>query len=163
MLELEDLSDLLYIPIFSVLVASQGLSLDLVSHMFFPVDKYDTLEYSRVKCYIGIHALADYSVCVNKYQQPESKKCSIKFYLDKDLNDIFFLPLTVQASAQLSELQQLLQERHLTPNLEDQWTYVWGSSIYHPRKAYSVIVGTQQASPLFSLPWQTQVLLLAFI
>jgi hypothetical protein len=34
------------------------------------MDKYDTLEYSRVKdIAYDIHALAKFSMCVNKYQQ----------------------------------------------------------------------------------------------
>ena len=36
-------------------------------------------------------------------------KCSINFFLDKELNVVLFLPLTVQASAQLVELQNLIQ------------------------------------------------------
>jgi hypothetical protein len=41
------------------------------------VDKYDTLEYSRIKAN-GIRALAEFSVCVNKYQQrhPGAAACS---------------------------------------------------------------------------------------
>jgi hypothetical protein len=38
-LELEDLSDILYITIISVLVASQGLSLDLITLSRFPCGK----------------------------------------------------------------------------------------------------------------------------
>lgn len=90
---------------------------------------------------------------LNSSPLSRSQKCSIRFYIEMELIVIFFLPLTMQASAQLDELQNILQDREMTTEPEDQWIYSWGSNSCKPRKTYNVIVGTQQASPLFNWLW----------
>jgi len=65
----------------------------------------------------------------------------------------FFLPLSMQASEQLSDLQDIIQQGNYGNEQKDQWTYNWGSSNYSSKKAYKEIVGSQQASPLFNWLW----------
>ena len=61
-LELKDLSDLLCTHVILSLVATPGSVRRSYSHTCFL--EFDILEYFPVKCYIGIHAPVDYSVCV---------------------------------------------------------------------------------------------------
>lgn len=80
-------------------------------------------------------------------------KYSITFFLEKQTQDSFFLPLSQQASAQLINLQNIIQQSILEPDREDQWTYIWGSNTFSSKRAYKCLVGTQEASPLFKWLW----------
>jgi hypothetical protein len=44
-------------------------------------------------------------------QSPKKAKCSIRFFIDQSLDRLFSLPLSVQAAAQLEEIQSILAER----------------------------------------------------
>lgn len=79
-------------------------------------------------------------------------KRSINFLLEhQDLDRIFILPLSDQATEQLLELQKLLEDRHLDENVNDKWTYYQGNSGFNTRKVYKHLHGVWEASPLF--PW----------
>jgi len=80
-------------------------------------------------------------------------KCSIIFQLDKDTAVAFFLPLSPQASAQLEAMQALFQDFSWDMNSEDHWKYIWGSTTYSSSKAYRLLIGQQQTSPLFKCMW----------
>jgi len=80
-------------------------------------------------------------------------KCSIIFQLDKDTAVAFFLPLSPQASAQLEAMQALFQDFSWDMNSEDHWKYIWGSITYSSSKAYRLLIGQQQTSPLFKWMW----------
>jgi len=51
------------------------------------------------------------------------------------LHSLFHLPLSSKAYEQLQELQILFNNTHLIQD-PNQWTYLWGSSIFSSRKAY---------------------------
>lgn len=80
-------------------------------------------------------------------------KCSIKFFLEKEVSNIFFLPLSSQASIQLDHLNAIMQISNLNPSVDDSWTYIWDSANFTSSKAYKFITGTHQASPLFKWLW----------
>jgi hypothetical protein len=42
----------------------------------------------------------------------------------------------------------LLQERHWDVEIEDEWSYIWGSNTYNRKKAYS---GSLEASPFSTI------------
>jgi hypothetical protein len=68
---------------------------------------------------------------------------------------LFSLPLSLQASSQLTELQELLQERDWDNNTCDCWVYNWGPSKYTSKKGYSFLQASVDASPLFSWLWSS--------
>jgi len=78
-------------------------------------------------------------------------KCSIRFFLDHDVEVIFRLPLSTQAAIQLEELLDLVHNINWDESDNDSWIYSWGNSNYTSKKAYKLLIGTEQASPLF--PW----------
>lgn len=64
------------------------------------------------------------------------------------------LPLSSQAADQLTQVQALLNNLHLDPNVDDIWNYVWGSQ-FSSKKAYKALKGTMEASPLFRWLWSS--------
>lgn len=81
------------------------------------------------------------------------QKCSIRFFLDQELNRIFTLPLSTQAAAQLEEVQVLLWLRSWDENIDDKWCYSWGSSTFRSKKVYKLLIGHTPCSPLFTWLW----------
>ena len=84
------------------------------------------------------------------YSFTKKPKCSLWFFVDQSLDRLFHLPLSIQASNQLTDLQAVLQEGVWDPEEADYWVYSWGSSTYNNRKAYKCLQGSYEASPLFS-------------
>ena len=80
--------------------------------------------------------------------------CSLQFYCNNQTNRCFFLPLSVQASQQYCELQQLIIDRIWDRNSQDVWAYTWGPS-FSSKKAYSQLQGSYEASPLFNWFWKS--------
>jgi hypothetical protein len=56
----------------------------------------------------------------------------------------------MEASAQLVELQSLLQQIQPNPNECDKWSFIWNSEEYISKKAYLQIIGINNASPIFN-------------
>jgi len=86
------------------------------------------------------------------YSFTKKPKCSLWFFVDQNLDRLFHLPLSIQASNQLTDLQAVLQEGVWDPEEDDYWVYSWGSSTYNSRKAYKCLQGCYEAS-LFSWLW----------
>ena len=82
-------------------------------------------------------------------------KCSLRYFIDQDENVTFTLPLSVQASQQLSEIRNNLLQSTWDVNTEHLWTYVWGNRKFSSRKAYKILIGQSDASPLFSWLWKS--------
>lgn len=62
--------------------------------------------------------------------------------------------MSIEAYTQLQELQ--LEFSSLVPNdLNDTWTYIWGSSQFSSSKAYKTLTGHSQAEPIFRWLWKT--------
>jgi hypothetical protein len=49
--------------------------------------------------------------------------------------------------------QDFLLEIVWDENGQDSWTFSWGNANYSSKKAYNVLIGTEQASPLFQWLW----------
>jgi hypothetical protein len=60
-----------------------------------------------------------------------------KFYGQENLTDLFHLPLSVQAYAELNEIQSLLQSNPVTSE-GDSWNFCWGPA-YTAAKFYNHI------------------------
>ena len=88
----------------------------------------------------------------------KKKKCSIRFFLDQDVNIIFSLPLLTQATNQLEEVQTLIQQRTWNADTKDIWCYSWGSCKYSSKKAYKIMIGHTETSPLFNWMWASATL-----
>lgn len=86
------------------------------------------------------------------FPSPKSQIAPSNFFLESELYRVFFLPLSVQASDQLSELLGIINDKDWNQNQSDSWTYSWGPA-FSTKKAYSLLQGTLQASPLFASIW----------
>jgi len=63
------------------------------------------------------------------------------------------LPLSVQAATQLEEVLDLVEETNWDINGTDSWSYSWGSPKFSSKKAYNILIGNTEASPLFAWMW----------
>jgi hypothetical protein len=72
-----------------------------------------------------------------------------------DINQLFNLPISVEAFQQLLVLAQDLADVSLKQEQDDVWTYSCGSTIYMPMKAYKMLIGTRQVHPCFSWLWKS--------
>jgi len=70
------------------------------------------------------------------YSFTKKPKCSLWFFVDQNLDRLFHLPLSIQASNQLTDLQAVLQEGVWDPEEDDYWVYSWGSNTYNSRKCW---------------------------
>lgn len=57
-----------------------------------------------------------------------------------------FLPLSTVAYTHLLQLKDDMQALHLQADIPDEWTYVWGSSIFSSQNAYCQLQGPSSAS-----------------
>ena len=73
------------------------------------------------------------------------------------LEDLFHLPLTSEAYQEFLTFENTLEEVKLNSQLDlnDEWTYIWGSEIFSTKKAYNVLIGVQNTSPLFAYIWKS--------
>jgi hypothetical protein len=79
----------------------------------------------------------------------------MEFFTVIEINRVLCLPLSAQASAQLMELQDMINNMDWNHNLLDSWTYCWGSAQFSSKKAYSSLQGSIEASPIFSWVWKS--------
>jgi hypothetical protein len=98
---------------------------------------------------------------VRKLQYPElysyAKNKSISLRKAHDtttLHVLFSLPVSVEAYNQLQELQLEFVAITLT-EMNDNWTYIWGSAQFSSSKAYKTLTGHSQAAPIFRWLWKT--------
>ena len=70
------------------------------------------------------------------------------------LSDLFNLPVSVEAYNQMQELQFELSTLVLD-DMNDSWTYIWGSSQFLSSKAYRILTGHTQVDPIFKWLWKT--------
>lgn len=84
----------------------------------------------------------------------KKQKCWLKFFLDQEISTSFSLPLSSQEATQLSEIEALLHNRQLDPDINDTWIYNWGP-LFQAKKAYKHMMGSAEASPLFTWLWSS--------
>jgi hypothetical protein len=69
--------------------------------------------------------------CLPKIKQSQSSYfCKITSLINN------FTFLSVQAFQEYQELQQLIQQLQISPEIRDSWTYIWGNSTYMASKFY---------------------------
>lgn len=65
-------------------------------------------------------------------------KISVANFLSRDIEDNFLLPLSIEASMQLTELAGRILNLHGNVQGTDHWTYLWGAS-FTCKQAYSAL------------------------
>jgi hypothetical protein len=80
-------------------------------------------------------------------------RCSIQYFIEQDENRLFSLPLSQQVAMQLEQNENFIQHSDFDENVNDTWSYTWGSIKYSSSKAYKILQGHSEASPLFSWLW----------
>jgi hypothetical protein len=72
-----------------------------------------------------------------------------------DISQLFQLPLSDEAFDQLLLLAQALEYLQIS-DLEDVWSYSWGTS-FSPKKVYHHLIGSRQVHPSFKWLWKALV------
>lgn len=80
---------------------------------------------------------------------------SVKAFVNSNVSSIFWLPLSAQATDELADLLQLITDHGLASD-PDQWTYIWGTTIFTAKQAYSALRGTMPTYPLFKWLWKSK-------
>ena len=72
------------------------------------------------------------------------------------LEDLFHFPLSREAYQEFIQLEEIWEDVKQTsePVQHDVWTYIWGNDSFSSKKAYNVLIGTQQGSPQFNWIWK---------
>jgi hypothetical protein len=68
------------------------------------------------------------------------------------LHTLFHLPMSTQAHSQMLQLQILIEHANLGET-SDKWTYIWNSSNFTVKQAYSHLRGQIIAHPFFKWLW----------
>lgn len=74
----------------------------------------------------------------------------------EDLDNIFFLPISEEAYAELQGLNDFLQLQHFDDHAKDVWSYQWGSITYSSSKFYKTVFQNIPAHPAFSWVWKSK-------
>lgn len=82
-------------------------------------------------------AHGDFSVSCGDSQQNKRKNVSVLRFLSIDIQNNFRLPLSEVAGHQLHDLILLLDSRPLVDSTTDVWTYIWGTSMFTSKQAYT--------------------------
>jgi hypothetical protein len=92
------------------------------------------------------------------YSFAKEPRCSVQRFLSRigNLEQVFCLPLSVEASQQLAELLESLDTWQRDENLDDSWTYIWGSGIFATKKAYTHLIGQAEAAAPFRWIWDSK-------
>ena len=72
-----------------------------------------------------------------------------KVYHQNEISNLFHLPLSVEAYAQLHQIVHMIQNLNLTED-NYSWSYIWGSSLFSSSKAYKALVGKTEAHQSFN-------------
>jgi hypothetical protein len=70
------------------------------------------------------------------------------------LHDLFHLPLSPEAYGQYLILSDTLQNLQLNDTF-DQWSYLWGSSLFSSSRAYRSLIGHRQVHRVFKWLWKS--------
>jgi hypothetical protein len=85
----------------------------------------------------------------------KDKFVSVQNYMvAEDMSDHFYLPLSVEAYDQYTQLAILLESIHLHTG-SDRWSYILGYPDFASSKAYTQLMGTRQVSPVYSWLWKS--------
>lgn len=81
---------------------------------------------------------------------------SVAGFLSRDIETNFLLPLSIEASMQLTELAGRILEIHANEHAEgkDHWTYLWGAN-FTCKQAYLAIQGAMPKQIQFTWLWKS--------
>lgn len=67
------------------------------------------------------------------------------------LEDLFHLPLSLQAYEEFKQLENICEEIRLSEfrDCNDTWSYIWGSKKFSSSKAYTFMIGVKIVPPHF--------------
>jgi hypothetical protein len=71
----------------------------------------------------------------------------------QDPYSLFHLPLSAEAFAQLPALQN--QMALADPEAQDSWSYIWGTGLFSPQKAYEHMKGHRDVHNSFKWIWKS--------
>jgi len=85
----------------------------------------------------------------------KNKSISLSKALDTvDNINLFSLPMSIEAFNQFQDFQLELSALALN-QLNDNWSYIWGSTLFSSSKAYRSLAGHSQVEPIFRWLWKT--------
>ncbi|CAO1939556.1 unnamed protein product [Urochloa humidicola] len=73
-----------------------------------------------------------------------------------DLASIFSLPLSNEAYAELQELNEFLENFVYDPDVNDSWTFIWGSNEYSANRLYKFAFAGVQVPRTFTWIWKSK-------
>jgi hypothetical protein len=86
-----------------------------------------------------------------------NEDCSVMQYTERDqASRHLFLPMSVEAGTALDELHTALARTERVTTSPDQWSYVWGQSVYHVKKYYDFFFREVIPNPSLPLIWKTK-------
>ena len=74
----------------------------------------------------------------------------------QDLDSIFHLPISGQASQELGDLQDLLLSSDYDLASNDSWSFMWGNQLYSSNRYYNLVFQHFPVSPIFKRLWQSK-------
>jgi hypothetical protein len=130
--------------------------------LFIPFSKLTTCEPNRGNTDLFWSGSWSPSSLKEKYPDLFSfckkPKCSIRFFLNNELEANFSLPLTFEATEELSMLIENEFNRPWNESTVDTWSYATRNAAFSSKATYKLSIGVKEASPLFSWIWKSSTL-----
>jgi hypothetical protein len=86
-----------------------------------------------------------------------AKKDNISLHdvmVSEQFQDLFHLPLSLQAFELYGQLETFVLSLQLEENL-DQWSYIWGNATFSSIKVYKRLIGSQPVHPAHRWLWKS--------
>jgi hypothetical protein len=73
------------------------------------------------------------------------------------LEDLFYLPLSVEAYAEFQDLEELCIKTTeiIQSGNKDTWSYIWGNECFSVKEAYKVLIGFDPTPPHLKWIWKS--------
>jgi hypothetical protein len=89
------------------------------------------------------------------FSYTKDKFITVRLVLELEAReDLFHLPLSIEAYEQFCELEIILQSLQQN-NDKDRWSYIWGNESYSSSKAYKHLLGSNVVHLGFHCLWST--------
>lgn len=89
----------------------------------------------------------------NSFSFVKNKNITVhQTFHNSSTQELFYLPLSEEGFQQFQVCNTLLADIQLQDE-PDIWTYIWGSIVFTPSKAYDHLIGTRQVHPAFTWLW----------
>ena len=84
------------------------------------------------------------------YSYAKDQNISVqKVFETEDRITLFNIPLSAQAMEEFQMLQELIDDMHYQPKIDDCWSYIWGNGIYKSKKYYKLLFQQHQSPRVF--------------